>query len=239
MDEWHLAKESIAKKIAGDIVLSDDCGKTIQKWRNIFKIPQKTLAEKTNVTPSVISDYESGRRKSPGMKVIKKIVDALISIDESSGGRVVKEFSDKTDNLPITRSVIDLKEFSKGVSAGNFCAAIGANLVAGKDLAEQDVYGYTVIDSLKAIVEFSFADLVKLYGITTKRVLIFTNVTRGRSPMVAIKVTNLKPGLVIMHGITNADEIAMRIADAESIPLAVLKTENINNLIETLRKKFS
>lgn len=239
MDAWHLAKESIAKKIAGDIVLSDDCGKTIQKWRNIFKIPQKTLAEKTNVTPSVISDYESGRRKSPGMKVIKKIVDALISIDELSGGKVIKEFSDKTDNLPITRSVIDLKEFSKGVSVSNFCDAIGANLVAGKEFSAQDVYGYTIIDSLRAIVEFSFADLVKLYGITTKRVLIFTNVTRGRSPMVAIKVTNLKPGLVIMHGITNADEIAMRIADAESIPLAVLKTENINDLIETLRKKFS
>ncbi len=239
MDEWHLAKESVARKIAGDIVLSEDCGKTIQKWRNIFKIPQKTLAEKTNVTPSVISDYESGRRKSPGMKVIKKIVDALIAIDESSGGKVVKEFSEKQDNFPITKSVMDLKEFSRGISASGFCDAIGANLVAGKDAAMQDVYGYTIIDSLKAIVEFSFAELVKLYGITNKRVLIFTNVTRGRSPMVAIKVTNLRPGLVIMHGISNADEIAMRIADAESIPLAVLKTDSADALVETLRKKFS
>ena len=40
-------------------------------------------------------------------------------------------------------------------------------------------------------------DLVKAYGMTTDRALIFTNVSSGRSPMVAIKVTNLKPSLVV------------------------------------------
>ena len=42
----EITKENLSKRIAGEIVLSDTPGKTIQKWRNIFKIPQRRLADK-------------------------------------------------------------------------------------------------------------------------------------------------------------------------------------------------
>ena len=90
MDQETLNKENLTKKIAGEIVLSRDAGKVIQKWRNIFKIPQRKLADEMGIMPSVISDYENGRRKSPGIKIVKKIVDALINIDEKRGGKIIK-----------------------------------------------------------------------------------------------------------------------------------------------------
>lgn len=238
MDEWQLAKESLARKIAGEIVLSEDAGKTIQKWRNIFKIPQRVLAGHIKITPSVISDYESGRRKSPGIRVVKKMVGAMILIDESAGGKVTRQFSENAGQLPITKAVIELKEFDKGVRVDEFCEAMSASIVAGKDSPQQEVYGYTVIDSLRAILEFSYSDLVKLYGITTKRALIFTNTSTGRSPMVAIKVTNLRPALIILHGAREVDEIAKRIADVEGIPLAVSKLNSVEDVVAALKQKF-
>ncbi|MFH0889722.1 MAG: helix-turn-helix domain-containing protein [Candidatus Aenigmatarchaeota archaeon] len=238
MDEWQLAKESLARKIAGEIVLSEEAGKTIQKWRNIFKIPQRVLAGSIKITPSVISDYESGRRKSPGIKVVKKLVNALIAIDETNGGKVTRQFSENSSQLPITKAVIDIKEFDKGVKVDEFCEVMSASLVAGKDHVNQEIYGYTVIDSLRAILEFSYADLVKLYGITTKRALIFTNTSTGRSPMVAVKVTNLRPALIVLHGAREVDEIAKRIADVEGIPLAVSKLAKVEDVVAALKQKF-
>ncbi len=238
MDEWQLAKDSLARKIAGEIVLSEDAGKTIQKWRNIFKIPQRVLAGYIKITPSVISDYESGRRKSPGIRVVKKMVGAMILIDEAAGGKVTRQFSENVGQLPITKAVIELKEFDKGVRLDEFCEAMSANVVAGKDSPQQEVYGYTVIDSLRAILEFSYSDLVKLYGITTKRALIFTNTSTGRSPMVAIKVTNLRPALIVLHGAREVDEIAKRIADVEGIPLAVSKLNTVEDVVAALKQRF-
>ncbi|MBI4176933.1 MAG: helix-turn-helix domain-containing protein [Candidatus Aenigmarchaeota archaeon] len=238
MDEWQLAKESLARKIAGEIVLSEDAGKTIQKWRNIFKIPQRALAGHIKITPSVISDYESGRRKSPGIRVVKKMVDAMIMIDDSAGGKVTRQFSENSNQLPITKAIIDIKEFDHGVRIEEFCDAMSASVVAGKESTNQEVYGYTIVDSLRAILEFSYSDLVKLYGITTKRALVFTNTSTGRSPMVAIKVTNLRPALIVLHGAREVDEIAKRIADVENIPLAVSKLAKVEDVVAALNQKF-
>ena len=85
-----MTKETLAKRIAGEIVLSNEAGKVIQKWRNIFKIPQRKLADEMKIMPSVISDYENGRRKSPGIKVVKRIVDAMIAIEEKAGGKIIR-----------------------------------------------------------------------------------------------------------------------------------------------------
>ncbi len=63
----------IVEKIAGEITISDNPGITIRKWREEFNISQMELSRFMNVSPSVISDYESGRRKSPGASSIKKL----------------------------------------------------------------------------------------------------------------------------------------------------------------------
>ncbi len=233
-----LAKGNLAIRISGEIVLSVEAGKTIQKWRNIFKIPQRRLAQEMKVMPSVISDYESGRRKSPGIKIIKRIVDALIIIDEKAGGKVIREFSSFPSETILSDAVLDMREFTSPVRIKDFCRIINATIIARPDLAESNLYGYTVIDSLKAVIDLPPMELVKLYGLTTERVLIFTDIHTGKSPMVAIKVTNLRPGLVVYHGTTpNAvDEVAKRIAEVEAIPLAVSKISNIEELIRDLRK---
>jgi len=91
------------------------------------------------------------------------------------------------------------------------------------------------VDSLKAITELSFSELVKLYGMTTQRALIFTKVGSGKTPMVAIKLTNLHPALVIFHGPETIDDVAKRIAEVENIPLAVSRVESPEKIVERLK----
>ena len=89
----------ITEKIAGEITISDMPGVTIKKWREEFGISQMELSKFMDVSPSVISDYESGRRKSPGANSIKKIVDALIKIDESRGGHLLRRYNSGIPDL--------------------------------------------------------------------------------------------------------------------------------------------
>lgn len=235
-NEFALAKKQLAKDIVGDMVLSENPEKAIKKWRNIFKISQKGLANELGITSSVVSDYESGRRKSPGVKVIKRYVNALLDIDSKKGGHTIKSFSKTSPTLSLSNAIIDIKEFSSGVSIIDFCNKINAVPITKGHGLNKEIYGYTVIDSLKAITELSFSELIKLYGITTQRVLVFTRTSTGKTPMVAIKLTNLHPGLVVLHGLDVVDDIAKRIAEAENIPLAICRMENVKGIINTLKK---
>ncbi|NIO22467.1 MAG: helix-turn-helix domain-containing protein [Candidatus Aenigmarchaeota archaeon] len=237
VDETGLAKEKLAKDIVGEIVLSENPERVLKKWRNIFNFSQKKLAGYLGITSSVISDYESGRRKSPGINVIKKYVNALLELDSRRGGKVIKSFAQSFLQSPeISKAVIDIREFSSGVEINSFCRKINANILtkkAGK--VEREIYGYTVIDSVKAISELSFNQLIGLYGTTTQRALVFTGVTTGRTPMVAIKLTNLQPGLVVLHGIEKVDDVAKNIAEAENIPLALCRLEGVEDVVSMLK----
>jgi putative transcriptional regulator len=62
-------------------------------------------------------------------------------------------------------------------------------------------------------------EFIKIYGSTTERALIFTNVSMGRSPMVAIRVTELKPSIAVLHNTTEVDKVAKRISEIERVPL--------------------
>ena len=79
----------LAEKMAGEITLSDSTGHALKKWRMNFEIAPGVLSDRLGVSPSVISDYEGGRRKSPGTAVVGKIVDSLLAIDEENGGKHV------------------------------------------------------------------------------------------------------------------------------------------------------
>jgi putative transcriptional regulator len=74
---FELFGSELAKHMASEIVLSEKPWEEIHKWRLYCKMSQKKLAGKMGITSSVISDYESGRRKSPGIAMIKKIIIAL------------------------------------------------------------------------------------------------------------------------------------------------------------------
>ena len=74
-------RETLKEKIAGEICLSSEPGMTIRKWRKLFAVSQKELAVALAVSPSVISDYEAGRRKSPGIGTIRRVVETILEIE--------------------------------------------------------------------------------------------------------------------------------------------------------------
>ena len=233
-DEFSLAKQKLAKDMVGEIVMAENSEKVIKKWRNIFKISQKSLANELEITPSVISDYESGRRRSPGIKMVGRYVSALLKIDEDKGGNVIRSFSKANNDRPIiSNAIIDIKEFSSAVTIQEFLRRVNATPVVRNGM-DKPIYGYTVIDSHRAITEMSFNELVKLYGITSQRALIFTKVSTGKTPMVAIKLTNLHPTLVVLHGLDVVDDVAKRIAEVEGIPLAVSRMASPEDIVDGL-----
>jgi len=229
-------KEALAKRIAGEITLSSDPGKTMRKWREIFGISQTELAEYLGVSSSVISDYEGGRRKSPGASTIRKFVEALLEIDERRGGNVIKAFSKTLGSEFPTSAILDIREFALPVTVKKIVDAVKGEVAANIDLLDRRIYGYTVVDSIQAILEMSSEEFLKLYGWTTERALVFTKVTTGRSPMIAIRVQGLKPAVVVLHGVKRLDDLAVKIAEKERVPLVVSKVETESELIMNLRK---
>ncbi|MCD6372636.1 MAG: helix-turn-helix domain-containing protein [Thermococcus sp.] len=229
-------KETLAKRIAGEITLSSDPGKTMRKWREIFGISQTELAEYLGVSSSVISDYEGGRRKSPGASTIRKFVEALLTIDEKRGGNVIRAFSKTIEGELPTSAILDIREFTLPLTIKDVVDAVKGEVVANMHLIDRKIYGYTVVDSIKAILEMNSEEFLKLYGWTTERALIFTKVTTGRSPMIAVRVQGLKPAVVILHGVKKLDELAVKLAERERVPLAISKAESEAELITNLRK---
>lgn len=232
-------KNKLAKDMAGEIVLSKNPSEVIQKWRTIFKISQRDLACEMSLMPSVISDYESGRRKSPGVGMIRKIVESLLKIDESHGKTVTKEFNSLYSGEILTDAILDIRETKKPRTIEDIAKYVNGEIVLCEECWKRDIFGYTIIDSLKAIIDLSPKELVKLYGMTTERALIFTKLERGRSPLIAIKVTDLRPGVVVLHGLKELDKIAYRIAKVEKIPLIVSRYDTIDELIKNLRENIA
>jgi putative transcriptional regulator len=221
-------KIELKEKIAGEIALSEEPGVTIRKWREQFSLSQQELAEHLGISPSVISDYESGRRKSPGVATVKRIVDALIDLDEESGGKILKRYQTEKPN----KAILSMKEFPVPVPVEDFVSSIkGKNL--SKTSYKTDVHGYTVIDSVRAIVSLDSSDYLKIYGWSSQRALIFTGVKYGRSPMVAIRAHPLKPAMVVFHQPERVDELAVKLANLERIPL-VATNLSMQRLIDNL-----
>src|SRR5437879_7122801 len=94
----------LREKIAGEIALSDQPGKTMRKWREELRISQTELAIHMRVSPSVISDYEAGRGTSPGIKTIQRLVDALLEIDQRTGQKLTKRFQEYSDVITPRRA---------------------------------------------------------------------------------------------------------------------------------------
>ena len=229
-------KEALARRVAGEIALSHEPGKTMRKWREIFGISQTELAEHLGVSSSVISDYEGGRRKSPGASTIRKFVEALIEIDEKRGGNVIRAFSKTIEGELPTDAILDIREFSLPVTIADVVKAVKGEVAANEDLLGRRIYGYTVVDSIRAILEMSSEEFLKLYGWTTERALAFTKVSTGRSPMIAVRVQGLKPAVIVLHGVKKLDTLAVKLAERERVPLVVSKAKDESELIAGLRK---
>jgi putative transcriptional regulator len=209
----------------------------MRKWRNLLSVSQIEMATYLDLSPSVISDYETGRRRSPGSGFIKRYVESLLDIDEHRGGQYIRQLSRIT--LDPSDVFSDIREFMAPVSIQEIIEAVEGILYSGEDQLEQDVFGYTVVDSVKAIMMLSGLDFYRIFGTTSERALIFTGVSRGRSPMIAVKISPFKPRVVLLHGlIGDVDPLAVRLAQHEGIPLAVSKMTSEDALIESLKDLY-
>jgi putative transcriptional regulator len=215
--------EKIKAEIAGEITLSDDPGSTMKKWRDIFGIAQVELARHLKITVSTISDYEGNRRKSPGAGVIKRFVNALFDIDQAKGGQITSKFAEK--QKPVS-DFFEVHEFARAITLRDFIGLIKGQVLSCDDLVDSTrIYGYTLIDSIKVILEMPFSYFQNLYGNVNERVFIFTGVSTGRSPMVVLRVSSSKPSAVVLHNIdpNKVDRLAVKISEKERIPLILTK----------------
>jgi len=116
-------------------------------------------------------------------------------------------------------SICSVCEYQEPIALARIVDKLDAEVVFGR--TDITIWGYTVIDSKKAIVEMLPDQFQKIYGRSTARALIFTGVRSGKSPMVAVRVSNLKPGAVVLQGLvpSQVDPIAKKIAEVENIPL--------------------
>jgi putative transcriptional regulator len=223
------ANDALAK-IAGNVVASPDAGRAMRAWREKLSIKQKTLADSLGISASVLSDYESGRRPSPGVQFVKKYIEALVRLDESRGRVVSHLVSGGKDE-----AILSIGEFTSPVEASKILDALSAKVLVG-DPGAVRLYGYTVVDSIKTIYALSGYDFYRIFGATTERALVFTKVGMGRSPLVAIRVSQLKPRVVVIHGPSEVDPLAVELARREGLVLALSSAPTEAELISSMRR---
>ena len=226
-------KDTLAKRIAGEIVLSGNPGKTMRKWRGLLNVNQMELADALDLSPSVISDYETGRRQSPGSLFVKKYVESLLDLDQKRGGDYIRQMARIT--FDPSDVFIDLREFTQPVTVEQICKATDSDVLTGQEKLSQNLFGYTIIDSVKAILTLSGLDFYRIFGATSERALVFTGVSQGRSPMIAVKISPFKPRVVILHGgVKKIDPLAVSLAEHEGIPLAYSRLPTEDELVDAL-----
>ena len=211
----------LEEKMAGEITISEDPGAAIRKWREEFGVSKHELATHLDISPSVISDYESGRRRSPGVSSIRKIVNALIEIDRARGGNLIRRY---TSGVP-SDALLDIRDYDHEVALDEVIKAIRGTNVSNV-ATSRHVMGYTIVDGIKAILSFSYSEYSVLYGWSSQRVICFTEVKMGRSPMIAIRVHPLKPAAVVYIQAGRIDELAVKLAEIENIPLITTELDH-------------
>jgi putative transcriptional regulator len=228
-------RDALLEKMAGEITLSPQPGATMRKWRESFEVSQSDLARALGVSASVVSDYESGRRQSPGIATVRRFVGALVELDEGRGGHVLARFHSLQNP---TEGILDIAEFKRTVPATQFLEKIEGRALVLANLRERQLQGYTLIDSVKAITGLNATDYVRIFGWSTQRALVFTGIKFGRSPMIAIRVHPMKPSMVVYHRPEEVDKLAYRLAEYEQIPL-VTTTLELDELKARLRSMLA
>jgi putative transcriptional regulator len=226
---------AVRVRIAGEIASSSSPGLAMKKWRMLFGERQRDVARVMGVSPSVLSDYEKGKR-SPGIQFVRKFVESLIALDVAKGGANIRHYSE----LGVMRhkAILDIREFLGPIPLRRLVEALDGVFLWGEHLNKSEIYGYTVIDSIAAIRYMDSTEYIQLFGLTSMRLIIFTNVSTGRSPLVAVRVYPLKPLAVALHGLAsqeNVDKLAVELAELSNIPLIVSKKGSVKEVIDSLQ----
>ncbi len=186
----------LARRIAGEIVISDNPGLIFKKWRETFHISQIVLAEHLKISPSVISDYESGRRKSPGQEIIKRFICALLNIDELKGSPISAPLR-RLQEIEIPMDIfIDLYDYLEPISIDELCHAVQCNIL-NIHLSSQ-ILGYVVINT-EIMMKQPFSVIQRIFNASNLRALIFTNIFSGKSVMLSLKNNSNISSAIIFH----------------------------------------
>ncbi len=216
--------DSIEERICGEIVMSESTGGAMKKWREIFGISQVELARYLKISASTISDYEGNRRTSPGIAVVRRFVKAIMDIDAQKGSEVIKNLQKFQNTTEQQTPAYYIHDFSSPISGVDFARLVEAKIAANPNYLDNvKLFGYTILDSLKIILDVAPNDYPKLFGTTTERAFIFDQVSTGRSPMVVIRVAPIKPKIVVIQNVEAVDKLAIKIAQIERIPLLTTK----------------
>lgn len=207
--------EEIIVKMAGQLAISQNPGRAMRAWREKAGIGQAELAREMKISPSVLSDYENGRRRSPGAAFLRRFVKSLVQLDRREGKLLRSEPSTSEQG-----AILSIGEYVDPVPASKVVEALRCEVLEGREQLDRLLFGYTVLDSLRTIYALSGVQFYRIYGASTERVIVFTKVGLGRSPMVAVRVSPLKPRMVVIHGISNVDPLAVELAQRERIILA-------------------
>ena len=161
--------DTLQERIAGEIALSDSPGSTMKKWRELFGISQVELSKFLKISTSTISDYEGNRRASPGVGIIKRFVNSLFSIDVARGGEVIRNL--EKYSLPQGKDPFYLiHDFAAPISGTDFARIIDAKIISNPNTLDTvKIFGYTLIDSIRVILEISPSEYPKLFGTTNER----------------------------------------------------------------------
>ncbi len=229
-------RETLARRIAGEIILSNSPGVTMKRWRQLFGISQTSLSDEMLLSSStVISDYESGRRKSPGTRFVRRFVKALLTIDQERGGLFTKQFASLT-RLP-SAAVLDVREFPLPVSLERFCRVIKARVIACPEEADLKILGYTIIDTQKAMETLSGLEFFQIFGAAAEKALVFTNIEHPLFPALALRFSPLKPLITVFHG-TPPNELAVKLAEYDRTPVLYSEMPDTANLVKSLRRLY-
>lgn len=226
----------LKRLMAGEISLSENPGRIMRKWRELFHIPQILLAESLGISPSVVSDYESGRRQSPGSRTIKRFVEAIIALDSQNESQVVNAFQ-RLMSVEIPTNIIkDTSEFHRVIDTRLFLETIRVDVFACEDLlSNRELKGYIVADNSRALQTLSSEGYLKLFWASMERALVITNVSTGRSPLIALQ-SEAKPSLLVLHGVEQVDYLAIELAEKERIPLGVSRIDSVDMIIRRLHR---
>jgi putative transcriptional regulator len=228
-----MQSDEITLRIAGSIVMSENPAATLRSWRQRLNIRQAALAKKMRVSPSVLSDYENGRRPSPGIAFVRRYVQALVEL-----ANVTRSIDILNQQILSSgpEPILVLGEYATSVKASEVVDALKAEVLTGSEMLDWSIYGYTVLDSIRTIYALSGFGFYRIFGSTTERVLVFTKVGLGRSPLVAIRVSQLKPRMVILHGPKVVDPLAIELAKRERIILGLARNIGESEIASKLQE---
>lgn len=204
----------------------------MKKWREIFEVYQSELADYLKVSPSTISDYESGRRPNPGIKIVKRFVNALFDIDNKRGGKIIQRLTEKDTNH---NEYFELYNFSVGITVNELARLLDANIVANNiDLSSIKIYGYAMLHSIRVMLDMPEELFKVLYIHAAEKAFLFLEVSTGRSPLVVVRIAENKPKVVILHGLDKVDELAKKISERQKIPILTTKLP-----VEEIKKRLN